>query len=520
MTNIAPPRLPLPIGTALISPALIHAALIHAALSSGCTPASPAEDLTTSEVGSSTETDSTTMTSTTTSTSNTTATTASSSTTELGLSWSVDETIGTLITLSFSSPTATEAYALYSFDEGVWMQTPTRSFDAGPAELLILGVPYDHEVQIQLVTTEATASIVTAATASHPEGMPIPEYVSGDSTLWWADGDYVFTSINADEYNWSGDEFWKVILDRQGRVVWALMTPQPRWTLWVDVAGDGQTLMWDENTVYDFGSGDPSYVHKMTIDGAIVETIEADGLHHAWDELADGSVIWGAQINGNEEWLQRRHTDGSVETIWRCSDFEIEQLGQTASRCHSNSWWWHEATDTYLVSFPSSAGSVRDTVLHLDATGQTIDTWGYLSDWTFEDPTTTFSYQHGVTFTDTGTLLLSTQLTAINPYYEPGYDTLAVREYVLDHDSRVLREVWAFGEDQGIAGKYNGEAHRLPNGSTLHNYGTGARLREITADGELVWDVKFQGGNTEGNGRLQGRSVFLTDLYDFAPAGD
>ncbi len=112
---------------------------------------------------------------------------------------------------------------------------------------------------------------------------------------------------------------------------------------------------------------------------------------------------------------------------------------------------------------------------------------------------------------------MSTQLTRDNPYYQSNYDTLAVREYELDYEEKILRQVWAFGEDEGIAGKYAGEAHRLINGNTLHNYGTGARLREITPDGELVWDVKFPGGNTDGNGRLQGRSVFITDLYDFAP---
>ena len=59
--------------------------------------------------------------------------------------------------------------------------------------------------------------------------------------------------------------------------------------------------------------------------------------------------------------------------------------------------------------------------------------------------------------------------------------------------------------------------HRQLNGNTLHNYGSGARTREIAADGTLVWDIKWSGGDSEGSGRLQGRSVFLEDLYDFAP---
>jgi len=433
------------------------------------------------------------------------------------LEWAVHDEIESLITVSWNQKQNTTGYIEYSFDEDEWHQAPTRSLTAGEESQLLLGIPYETDVEIRLVADGVTGVSVTATTGDLPEDLPIPEYVSGDAAQWWSDGKFVYTSINEDEYNWSGDRFLKVILDRQGRVVWALLTPVNRWTLWADLSNDGRYLMWDEMAVYDWTSNDPSMIHKMTIDGNVVASYEADGLHHAWDELADGSFIWGAAVTNSEEWLQRRHTDDTVETIWKCSDFEVEQLGHTASSCHSNSWWWHEETDTYLVSFPSSAGRVKDTVLHLDAEGNTLDTWGQLSDWTFEDEANTFDYQHGVTFTEEGTLLLSTQLTEDNPYYQRNDDTLAVREYEIDYKTQTLRQVWAFGEDQGIEGKYAGEAHRLENGNTLHNFGTGARMREITPEGQVVWDVKFPGGNTGGNGRLQGRSVFITDLYAFAP---
>ena len=196
---------------------------------------------------------------------------------------------------------------------------------------------------------------------------------------------------------------------------------------------------------------------------------------------------------------------------------EVEQLGSTQNSCHSNSWFWHEATDTWLVSFPSTAGAVRDTVLHLDAKGATLTFWGQLSDWTFDPFVSTFDYQHGVTFTETGTLLVSTKLIEEHPLYDRRNDTLAVREYELDYKSEVLREVWSFGSDQGIAGNTAGEAHRLANGNTLHNYGSGGRTREINAAGELVWDVMWEDGDTDGPGRLQGKSTFITDLYAFAP---
>jgi hypothetical protein len=140
-----------------------------------------------------------------------------------------------------------------------------------------------------------------------------------------------------------------------------------------------------------------------------------------------------------------------------------------------------------------------------------------VSDWTFAAERNTFDYQHGVTFTPEGNLLLSTKMHESNPYYTRSLDTLAVREYALDYKSKTLTEVFSFGEDQGIAGNTAGEAHRLSNNNTLHNYGSGARTREITADGALVWDIKWSGGDSEGSGRLQGRGVLLSDLYTFAP---
>jgi len=412
-------------------------------------------------------------------------------------------------------------YVEYSFDDGVWLQSPERDLVVGEETQLLLGIPYEMDVSIRLVTriegVAQTSETIQATTAPLPMNMPVPEYVSGDASLWYPQGNYLWTSINASRGGWTGGYFWKVILDRQGRVVWALVTPDRHWTLWTEVSYDGDDLMWDESTVWVFGTNAESKVHRMKIDGTIVASYETPGLHHAWDELSDESIVWGAYINANEEWLNTLSPNGSRETVWKCSEFEIEMQGHTGHSCHSNSWWWHEPTDTHLVSFPSSAGDVRDTVLHVDSTGATLSTWGRLSDWSFADIATTFDYQHGVTFTETGTLLVSTKLHDSNPFYQPFLDTLAVREYALDYNTQTLIEVWSFGEDQQIAGDTAGEAHRLSNGNTLHNYGSGARTREITEDGQLVWDIKWPDGDSEGTGRLQGRSVFLEDLYDFAP---
>ena len=56
-----------------------------------------------------------------------------------------------------------------------------------------------------------------------------------------------------------------------------------------------------------------------------------------------------------------------------------------------------------------------------------------------------------------------------------------------------------------------GEVHRLPGGNTLHNYGEESRLREVTPDGAIVWEVWWEGDEHIG------RSTPFADLYDLAP---
>ena len=74
----------------------------------------------------------------------------------------------------------------------------------------------------------------------------------------------------------------------------------------------------------------------------------------------------------------------------------------------------------------------------------------------------------------------------------------ADRSGVLNDLSKMLRRVRG----------QMGEAHRLPRGNTLHNYGTAARIREVTPEGEVVWDVGFSQGS------WLGRTTPIANLYD------
>ncbi len=135
------------------------------------------------------------------------------------LGWRVHDTLGTLVYATWTQAEDSSGYVEYSFEEGVWLQSPERTLAAGPQEQLLLGIPYETEVTLRLVTAEGTLGEVVAETHDLPFGRPVPELVSSDPSQHYEAGRYYFTSINGDSGGWTGENYWKLILDRQGRVV-------------------------------------------------------------------------------------------------------------------------------------------------------------------------------------------------------------------------------------------------------------------------------------------------------------
>ena len=417
------------------------------------------------------------------------------------VSWRLHDELETLVYVSWEQGVDAEGYVEYRFEGDEWLRTPAASLTPGPHEQLLLGIPYETDVFFRVVNDDGavTSDDLVATTGAWPDGLPQPYLVTSAPGQYEPTGKYLLGSINQLDGGWVGGHYWKFILDRQGRVVWAHLTPDENWTIYLRVSYDGDDILWDEFTYWSaWDDGEGSQVHRIKIDGSVVQTYATPGGHHAFTELADGSLVWGA-ATWDSETLQRRFPDGSTETVWDCNDFH-DSIG-VHTMCQSNSLYWHEATDVFLYSFYTT-----ETVVEIDAaSGSTLRTWGHLPGaWSFDPVDSAFWWQHGVTYTEQGTLLVSTHTI-------PSSEELAVREYELDEAGQTLHQVWSFGVGASVYGEYAGEAHRLPGGNTLHNFGSGARVREIAPGDDVVWDVQWSGD------RLLGRTVFLEDLYDFAP---
>ena len=381
--------------------------------------------------------------------------------------------------------------------------SPSLELEPGPQETLLLGLPYDTKAGYRVLAEGDGFSWASdeglLQTGEQPSGVPSMEVLEVDEAHIDPTTRFLLASIEALNTFGVPVGSWSFVFDRMGRVVWALETPPGRATIHARLSYDGGDLLIDHNSFYGiFDWGAASQVARIKIDGTQLALYDTPGLHHPFTDLPDGSLVYAATADTYDSIVQL-HPTGEVETLWACQPFQ-QGLG-VDQYCTSNSLVWHEPSQRFLISFYSS-----DTVVEVDPQAGEATRWfGHLPGaWGFEPQESAFWWQHGAHLTDSGTLLVSTKIA-------DGGEETVVREYTLDPDAQLLRQLWTFGEGQGIYGNVMGEAHRLGNGNTLHNYGSGTRVREITPAGEVVWDVTFSSGT------YLGRTTPIADLYALAP---
>lgn len=420
--------------------------------------------------------------------------------------------VGSVLLVSWRQNADADVRVEFSVDPGVWIASPTRSLGVGRHEELVLGAPFDHEVTWRIVAESPTESATTPDTATRtalpPRDLPEGRVVTSDPARYDADGaPWLFTSLGPPEV--FGDSWFAVIVDRQGRIVWARESDNGRVSMHPGVARDGRSLLIDQNSFFgQFDSGANSAIEVTKIDGSVARVIDVPGMHHPFTELPDGTIAYGRTTGMwyyEDEFLTLVHPDGSSEDLWSCSEWLAEI--DFDSYCMSNTVTYHEATDRFLFSMWTN-----ETVIEIDGTtGESTRWFGSApGSYDFDPPDSQFWWQHGAVITDAGTLLVSSDLQW-SPYTGEGGGETVVREYAIDDATQTLHEVWNMDVGADIYGYQMGEASRLPNGNTWHNFGQEARLREGTPDGAIAWDVRFVGAGAIG------RSMPLTSLYDLSP---
>lgn len=403
--------------------------------------------------------------------------------------------MASLVRVSWTQSHPAPAHVEYRFDTDEWLSTPPIDGVAGENKLVVAGLPFETEAEWRVVVDgQRFDPGLPLVTGELPSGVPVGRVQWADPERWLPDGRFYLGSVNEQPGGWTGGWYWTVIFDRQGRPVWASRAPDQHWTLFAQVSVTGDHLLWDEATYWsDWDDGDGSVVHRTYLDKEI-EVIATPGLHHAFVELPDGTLVWGSQAHGGGEALVEKAPGQADDTIlWTCQD---DWPG--SGNCESNGLFYVEQTDSFLYSFYTNSSLVE-----VDrATGASVWWAGTVAGgYDFEPAWSQFWWQHGISYTDGGTLLLSTEVSVA----PDGHPETWAREYTVDHQAGTLTRLWDY--PSGVHAATNGDTWRLSNGNTLHTIGSGSEIKEVAPDGQVVWHVDF------GSSQLLGRGELIDDLY-------
>jgi hypothetical protein len=425
-----------------------------------------------------------------------------------GLSSRLVEEYTSIVVVSWTQSTTATAHVEFSLDGEEVRSTPLRELEAGTHEEMLLGVPYGADVTWRVVAENeggaAESEEQPATTGELPDGIPLPLLEVSEPASYDPAMGYVLVSVSEGDSYGLGGRWWALLLDRQARVVWAHPSPNSRMIMHPRVGVHEDALLIDHNSYWgSFDGGVNSEILEMKIDGTLLHEWETPGLHHAYTQLPSGNIVYGAYEGAwsYEEQIIVIDVNGDTEVHFDCGDW-LDSIGEFGEYCGSNTVTYHEPTDRLMVSWFSF-----DTIIEIDmATDEVVRWFGHVNGtYDFDPPSSAFWYQHGGYITDAGTLITSTHVTADNT-------ELVVREYEIDDANETLHQIWTVGQGEELTGNEMGEAHRLPGGNTLHNFGTNAHLREYAPDGTVTWEIDWEIEQTVGRS-----APVLVDLWSFAP---
>ncbi len=370
----------------------------------------------------------------------------------------------------------------------------------------LYGLPAYTEVHYRAVTVIDGVEYTQdgeITTGGLPPGMPnfiasslIPEQIS--------DAPYLLTAL-------PGAESYLAVIDRLGRVVWYY----ERDNGWQDHSVMSVAFEADSNEILCGAftrDEDNQSSEAITLDlqGGITEVIDIGAAHHSVARLPDGGIAtlqpdqrtWYDPDQGKDmqvigDAIVEYDPDGDTHLIFSTWDwgepvvhdrFYKPKSGE-GDWSHANALKYDPDSDTYLLSLGN-----LDTVLQIGAwNGEVVREFG--EDGYAVEEGTPFIFQHDPSWTQDGTLLMSSAL---------GDGHVFAVEYEVDDMDEALREVWSYGKQATFMSVAGGEATRLSNGNTLFNVGYQGVVLEVSPDSEPVWDL----------GASMGSAFYGTFLFD------
>jgi hypothetical protein len=382
--------------------------------------------------------------------------------------------------------------------EGQPQRSPPRPRAPGPARELVLGVPSETEVEelaLHVLSDgqERRWELGSISTGPLPADLPEGTLTAMEEAEMRPES-YLLTSLDVGDMPFYGP-WYTLILDRQGRIVWYLLSPERLLTWQPRVARSGDALLVETLFAYTLGEETPPTVTRLGLDQVHQQTIALPGLLHAYEELPDGSWLYDERVDDFEYYLARQDASGATERLWACNPW-MDAFDRRPDNCATNTVVWSPERGTVLWS-----SYRRSIVVEIDLeTGEQLREFGdYPEAYRFDPPEAGFELQHYPHWTAEGTLLLSA--------HDPVTGEQVAREYEVDDATETLRLRWSAKSEHHA--NYAGQITTLPSGNLLWELGTAGVIQEITREGRVVWEVQWPG-------TVVGNVTPLQDLYALA----
>ncbi|MCA9492373.1 MAG: aryl-sulfate sulfotransferase [Myxococcales bacterium] len=388
----------------------------------------------------------------------------------------------------------------------------------------------DHVIEVRGLVLGQTATLVLSAVGEHGTGtaeealdvgsaradLPPVERTAWDEARACGDG-YLVTSVLT-----LGGSSFVVVLDREGRPVWARPGEQGEWLSRVRPSADGSGLVWlhnDPNRRDDLGR-----ITRVAWDGEVLSETRAWQAHHDFVERPEGGFAFlsyvfslGADVEGVTRdvatdailEIEEGGAEGEERSVFSMledyagglfdpgvSSVESGFLPDYWEFSHGNSLMMDPDGATYHVMF-----RWLDALIEVDRASST-QTWqlgGARSDFTGpagED----FSHAHMSEWWDGGFVVFD------NADETGGISGAA--EYAVDEDARTWDRVWDARDPEGHLELLLGDVIRVPGcENRMVAWSTSSRVDEVTPDGDVVWSLSTPAG------WIVSRISWVPDLY-------
>lgn len=392
----------------------------------------------------------------------------------------------------------------------------------------------EHVIEVRGLVLGQTATLVLSATGEHGIGtieetldvgsaradLPVVERTVWDESRACGDG-YLLTSLLT-----LGGSSFVVVLDRQGRPVWARPGDQGEWLSRVRPSADGSGLVWlhnDPNRRDDLGR-----ITRVAWDGEVLSETRAWQAHHDFVERPDGGYAFlsyvfslGTEVDGVTRdvatdavlEVDEGGGEGDEHQVFSMLEDYVGGLFDPGVSSAENGFlpgYWEFSHGNSLMVDPDGATyhvmfRWLDALIEVDRASGT-QSWqlgGERSDFTGpagED----FSHAHMSEWWDGGFVVFD------NADETGGISGAA--EVAVDEGARTWDRVWDVRDPEGHLELLLGDVIRVPGcENRMVAWSTSSRVDELTPEGDVVWSLSTPPG------WIVSRITWLPDLYASSP---